>query len=133
MTMAEWYPLMVFRPNSIVMNRSETVVPSQSHSTQWINNNTHIKKLFYVFIFSVNIIFVVHNVNLKCTWWFKWTSSFYSVNKNYFSAKICLTCSPISSWFLFVLIFIFVIVFGHTVHFGWLVTHCNGLKMKLEL
>ena len=35
---------MAFRPNSILMNRGQTVVPSQSHSTQWIDYKTNIKK-----------------------------------------------------------------------------------------
>ena len=34
---------MAFRPNSILMNKGQIVVPYQSDSTQWIDNNTYIK------------------------------------------------------------------------------------------
>ena len=46
--MAEWYQEMAFRPNSILMNR--TVIPSQSHSTQWIDYNTskNIFELYFI-------------------------------------------------------------------------------------
>ena len=45
MTMAEWQPLTAFRPSPILMNRVQTVILSQSHSTQWIDYNTNIKKI----------------------------------------------------------------------------------------
>ena len=45
MTMAEWLPLMAVRPSPILMNRGQTVVPSQIHNTQWIDYNTN-KKIF---------------------------------------------------------------------------------------
>ena len=35
---------MAFRPNSILINRGQTVVPSQSHGTQWIDYITIYKK-----------------------------------------------------------------------------------------
>ena len=36
--------ILAFRPNSILMNRGLSVIPLQSHSTQWIDSNTNIKK-----------------------------------------------------------------------------------------
>ena len=47
--MAEWQSLMAFRHNSILMNRGSTVVPSQSHSTQWIDYNSKYQKIYQMY------------------------------------------------------------------------------------
>ena len=47
---------MAFRPNSILMNRGWTVVPSQSPVLKWLNYNINNKKpslSFYKFIFNI--------------------------------------------------------------------------------
>ena len=39
-------------------HRGYTVVPSQSHSTQWIDCNTNIKKISFLFVLKNQFVFI---------------------------------------------------------------------------
>ena len=47
---------MSFRPNSILMNRSQPIVPSHSHISQWIDYNNHIKKIDLIVVLAFQFL-----------------------------------------------------------------------------